>query len=496
MFLCYFLLSIFLPPPQGDDWNYILSSKGYDTSIQVFLNWNSRSGEFFSLFFPLLSNHTLDVINSIAGALFIFVCFYLLFLRLPSNFNDFCLVFVFIISLLLLIAFEEVFLWGSGALNYLWGFLINFSLLVPYRIYLNDFKNLKSLPKINIFMQYILYFLFFIISIIAGMWHEIISSLIIVIHICLVVYLRFKLKTKLPFWYYLGIIGLIIGFCILFFSPGSSNRIIEESQMYDFLSIKDFLFLSFADKLHRIYLVFDAALKQNPLFFPIFAFVVVFWKAFKNIFSNKIFNIIFLLFATFIFILILADSIFIAHLFVFMMFIYVYLKTKDKLFLISIFFLSFYFLSILSTFSLLNLPFRARAFSCLFLIAIIVLFFDRFLTYKTNILRIIIISTGIIYFTYVIYNYYNLNKKWQNLVFLVESKKQDYKGDFVPIKLKIMNKYDTTFQGYGIDLVVSKEDYTFNYRGFSHWWTLSSDEKNGINQSYAWIFKIRSIRLE
>ena len=61
---------------------------------------------------------------------------------------------------------------------------------------------------------------------------------------------------------------------------------------------------------------------------------------------------------------------------------------------------------------------------------------------------------------------------------------------------KIMNVYDVEYMGYGIDLAIPKDEYSFNYRGFSQWWRLSNDINNDINQSYAFIFKIRSIHLE
>ena len=134
LFVWFLVLNI-LTPPQGDDWNYILSNRdSMLNSIDVFLNWNSRLGEFiFSSFLSQLPDFVFDLLNSIVACSFVLLFFYVAFLRFPSNLFDFSIVALFLLLLLLLMSFEEVFLWGSGSLNYLWGFSLSLLFLIPYR---------------------------------------------------------------------------------------------------------------------------------------------------------------------------------------------------------------------------------------------------------------------------------------------------------------------------------------------------------------------------
>ncbi|RDU57502.1 DUF6056 family protein [Helicobacter sp. MIT 99-5507] len=140
VFLYFLLLNIF-SPPQGDDWNYILSNRdSIKNSIDVFLNWNSRLGELlFSSNLSQIPQNLFDFLNAIVACVFIFLFFYILFLRFPNNLCDFAAILLTLLLLLLLLSFEEVFLWGSGSLNYLWGFSLSLLFLIPYR------KNLQIL---------------------------------------------------------------------------------------------------------------------------------------------------------------------------------------------------------------------------------------------------------------------------------------------------------------------------------------------------------------
>ncbi|RAX51489.1 hypothetical protein CCY99_08945 [Helicobacter sp. 16-1353] len=528
IFIYLFILNYFTPI-QGDDWNYLLSPKdAIDTGIKVFLTWNSRLGEFLhSSYLIRLPFFIFDLFNAFVGSIFIFLFFYFCFLRLPKNMADFGLIATLLVSFMLLLSFEEVFLWGSGSANYLWTFVVVGIFLLPYRIFFNDLKSFKKMPK---FLDSIyFYILFFIFSIMAGMWHEVVSAVVLACLVILVLYIKIfmkisqeipqnldsakfrdsaknvdstklaesTIKPKLPFWIYIGILGFFIGFCILYFSPGQNARIAEESQMRDFISLKDFLLLDFSSKVSRIYIVLDSAAKSNPIFFPVFGFIVAFIYIFKDV-LKKILLFIAIAIATILYIFILLEMPLLAYLLVWGMFIYIYFKTKDRLFLVAFLLFGVWFLSTLSTFQLLDLPFRARAFGILFLIAIIVLFVARLLQYRQN-LAYIFIVLGILYFAYVGVCYYSLSKQWENLVSKVDSEIDEFMrngGKPEMIHLRLMDTYDVEMMGYGIDVVIPKSEYNPTNRMFSSWWRLTSDPKANINQSYSRIFRIKSIRVE
>ena len=482
LFVWFLVLNI-LTPPQGDDWNYILSNRdSMLNSIDVFLNWNSRLGEFiFSSFLSQLPDFVFDLLNSIVACSFVLLFFYVAFLRFPSNLFDFSIVALFLLLLLLLMSFEEVFLWGSGSLNYLWGFSLSLLFLIPYM-------------KLNIKMGGGRCCIIFICGFIIGMWHESTSSLLLASLVVYLIALKFIYKKSIPLWFYLGIIGLFIGFCVLFFSPGQNSRILNEASKYDYLSIRDFLALGVRDGIARLSIVFHNTLNQNPLFFPIFAFIISFVYAFFNQIKSRI-SCIAVLFVSFVlFLLILVEFPLLAYLIIFAMFVYIYIKSKDSRFLICALCLSFYFLSILSTFQLLNLPFRSRSLGVLLLVVTILILSKNYLINKKIQYATLVISLS--YFSYVCYSYYDLNVKWNNLINIVNNAKDNYKGKQEIIYGKIMNVYDVEYMGYGIDLAIPKDEYSFSYKGFSQWWRLSNDINNDINQSYAFIFKIRSIHLE
>lgn len=480
----YFLFLNMEAPPQGDDWNYILSTRDSTlNSIDVFLHWNSRLGELlYSSFLSQIPDLMFNLLNAIVASAFIVLFFYIVFLKFPNNLLDFSVVALLLLLLLLLMSFEEVFLWGSGSLNYLWGFCLAILFLIPYR------KNAMGGGSIvfSIFM--------IVCGFILGMWHEGTSSLILASLVVYFIFLKFVSKKSLPLWFYCGIIGLFIGFCILFFSPGQNSRILIEASKYDYVSIREFLSLGLFGYIDRFNIVLENALNQNPIFFPIFSFVISFIYAFWSQIKNKIFSFALLLISLFLFLLILLEFPLLAYLIIFAMFVYIYFKSRDNRFLICSILLIFYFLSILSTFQLLHLPFRSRALGVILLIAIILILCKQYLENKK--MQYITLIFSISYFIYVCYCYYDLNVKWNNLVAMVNKEKDIYKGGEVLINGKLMNSYEVKYLGYGIDIVIPKDKYNFTYRGFSHWWHLSNDINNDINQSYAFVFKIKSIRLE
>ena len=483
----YFLVLNFLSPPQGDDYNYILSNRdSLKNSLDVFFNWNSRLGELlFASFFSQIPDYLFNFLNAIVACVFVFLLFYILFLRFPNNFIDFSIILFILLLFLLLLSFEEVFLWGAGSMNYLWGFTFGALLLIPYRKSLQGFR----------FENKIIFCVFmFLLGLVVGVWHEGTSALILSSLILYCFYMKCILKKSIPLCFILGILGVFVGFLYLFFSPGQNARILAESTKYDYLSIGEFLSLGLFGIISRLYIVLKNAFNQNPIFFPILFFIIAFIYAFKNQIKNRILGFLVLILSFVLFLIILLEFPVFAYLMIFAMFIWIYLKVGEMKFLICAILLFFYFLSLLSTFQLLNLPFRSRALGVILLVAIIVILNKEYLQNKK--IAYFVTAISISYFCYVYYCYYDLNTKWNNLVNLVSEAKRNYKGELEWIDGKIMNTYDIRYLGYGIDIIVPKEQYSFNYRGFSGFWHLTTDKKENINQSYAFIFKIRSIVLE
>ena len=106
-------------------------------------------------------------------------------------------------------------LWLVGTCNYMWGAVWIITLLLPYSLYFIHGQNTcqhwyQQIPLI-------------LLAVVAGWSSENTSGALIMIMLGWMVYALFT-KTKLKAWMFEGLIGTLIGYALLIFSPGHSVR--------------------------------------------------------------------------------------------------------------------------------------------------------------------------------------------------------------------------------------------------------------------------------
>ncbi len=238
------------------------------------MTWNGRLGDLAKVAFGSYLAHTplYPFINALFGVAFIYLFFILIFARLPfmgvctsdsrvdSHLRsyDISAICFILICLFAFKGFGSVFYWAAGSFNYLWAWVIIMAWCVPFRlfwgeIFAKDSGNLgessidlnDSSTKPHIFPMLIL-------GLIAG-WGSEFGIVLIVFQIALIAFALQK-RIKLPLWYYVGVVGFIAGWLILYLSPGHATRGNIVNELYgntSFVTIGELLAMPVADIFKR-----------------------------------------------------------------------------------------------------------------------------------------------------------------------------------------------------------------------------------------------------
>ena len=275
IFLFWSLLFVFLLvcnimlPPIGDDFAHAeLAKNGFWGALDGF-SWNPRIGQFLLIWFiaglpPIL----FDLLNACIGTVFIFLVFVLIEGRTPSLKSDYGELLFILVAILMTTMFGSVFLWTSGALNYLWGYTFIAIHWIPYRLF---WKNVDY--KLGVAAGSALSLL----SICAGWASEQVGIISLLIHTILVVY-NLARKLRIPIWYWLGIVGFAIGYCILLYFQSHSTRVLDISDHASkaYLSISQLLHLHPGEMVLRLFRTIGYACSVLPFDCLLMA-VVIYW---------------------------------------------------------------------------------------------------------------------------------------------------------------------------------------------------------------------------
>ncbi|RDU65365.1 hypothetical protein CQA53_06215 [Helicobacter didelphidarum] len=234
-------------------------------------------------------------VNAFIGVCVIYLFFFLIFARFPiTNFNDIsilCFILFFLMSAV--IKFGSIFYWAAGSFNYLWAYFLILSFLIPYRLFWEDYFNgnkSRLIQQNSIIKNGLHTFGIFFLGIFAG-WCIEANIVLILVHIAFILY-AIKKKVTLPLWYYMGVIGFIIGWIILYVSPGSAKRLMLFIESGDARTLSTFLALSIEEKiaiLRRIYVA-------NEIRFVILALCIILIISSNKIFINKFAKVVYIIF--------------------------------------------------------------------------------------------------------------------------------------------------------------------------------------------------------
>ncbi|MDO7253542.1 DUF6056 family protein [Helicobacter cappadocius] len=417
-------------PPQSDDFDaYYQALNGIDSAIKSYLTWNSRFGDLIYVGFLAKYNASIyfDGFISIMETGFFLAFFVLVFGRLPKNSFDSLILFLSLFFILFFTAFGSDFLWGSGVLNNLLGVLLIMLCLIPYRMFWSSYFEGKLQTK-NFSLIYTI--LFFLLNFFAGWCTELGGIITIAAQICFLFFALFVAKVKLPSWYYVGIAGFLIGYCVLYFSPGPRIRAINSPE---FLSIAEFLKLSFVDKMKRFYLAINAYYSN---IFVVSLLSILLYFLIKNLKSksNKIILWIgFVLFS--VVFLVLGRHL--PHTFFFLFCFFVILwccyfsyknKSEDFKYLFIVFLLyCFWIVGGLALVQIPNIPNRTRLFSDMILFSIMIFSFikiyDLLDARWRRFLASLVIFVSVSYSVFVEIQYLKHRIRWENMISYIEQEK-------------------------------------------------------------------------
>lgn len=180
-----------------------------------YFTWGGRSVvHFLAQYFLMFNKSVFDVANTIAYLVLMMVVYF----HAVGKVKFYPAIFVMInfAFFAFVPAFGQVFLWVVGACNYLWGPLLTFAYLLPYRFQLNNDK--------VIFENKVVAVCFGLLGIICAWTNENLGvTIVFLIFLCNLLY---YLKNKyLYFWSVCGLIGATIGALLLIAAPGNYVRL-------------------------------------------------------------------------------------------------------------------------------------------------------------------------------------------------------------------------------------------------------------------------------
>lgn len=206
-----------------DDYNYSFSGgKKTESVVDIivnqyhhYFNWGGRVVvHFFAQLFLMVDKQYFDVFNTIAYVLLVMV----IYLHAVGKFKLYpsLLIIINCFFFLSMPAFGQVFLWLTGACNYLWGPLFALAYLLPYRFQAEKEESLIA----NKFCGFVYAFL----GICAGWTNENIGiTLSILIGVFSLVY--YFQYNRVHFWMKCAFIGSLIGAFMLIVAPGNFVRL-------------------------------------------------------------------------------------------------------------------------------------------------------------------------------------------------------------------------------------------------------------------------------
>jgi len=211
------LVLSFLTPLMSDDFIYNTSASilnALQNEHEHYMTWGGRSVVHFIvriiLMFPKI------IFNILNAFVYVGLTFLIYKIANPKEeFNISLYLFIVFSIWLYTLRYDQVILWLTGAINYLWGTVIILSFLLPYCLYItgNLVFSRKYLPVIGMFL----------LGVIAGWCNENTSGGMIFIVLLILLYCKI-FKQYIKTWMVSGLIGSITGFLFMVLAPGNSIR--------------------------------------------------------------------------------------------------------------------------------------------------------------------------------------------------------------------------------------------------------------------------------
>lgn len=203
-----------------------------------YFNWGGRVVAHVAAHLVLMLPMGLQVlVNSLVFCLLIYLVYKIATTNHKAN------IFVFALIAISIFYFTPAFLssavWRTGSVNYLWTATFTLALIYPYYRYVNGYKYEDSMLKSVLFLLF---------GILAAWSNENSGPTLFLLVVALLCFIRFYKKRQIPTWAIAGLVGVIIGCCLMILAPGNAVR--AESEGYEGLFSS---FSRMVDRLPYIY---------------------------------------------------------------------------------------------------------------------------------------------------------------------------------------------------------------------------------------------------
>lgn len=237
LLLCNFLTDFFV-----DDFTYIYSletGKKITGFFQIFgsvkahaLTMNGRVvAHFFAQLFLFLPKWVFNIVNSLVFSGLIFLIYKI---SCPGRRNNVIVVGIFAAVWIFAPSFGQVFLWLTGACNYLWAYFAGALFVLPYVNRFVSDRHIESTAR---------KVLFFILAFLAGAYSENASAAFICVAVLLVLADLAFYKVKPKAYELVGILCSFVGYVTLYLSPAQWSNKAAEFSLHSLL-------LNFSNALH------------------------------------------------------------------------------------------------------------------------------------------------------------------------------------------------------------------------------------------------------
>lgn len=282
-------------PAYLDDWEYSFifgdPTSGRITNVmEIFRSqynhyfmWGGRNVVHFiaqfMLMFPPVAQ---DVINSLGYMLLLLTIYQIA--NTANKINAFVFLFISILVFITSPYYFEIFIWITGAANYMWGpAIVLLFIYFVHSFYIKDKSTDNILKIIGMF----------ILGILAGWTNENMGIAIIFYIIMVIIMMKYN-KRKIPVWMIFGAFGVIIGCIVMLAAPGNFARL-DQAKVQQISANSSFI-SSYIVGFDNVWMYFTHRLIVYDVFF--FAILFLFVKFANHENKKRIMQMAILVFVT------------------------------------------------------------------------------------------------------------------------------------------------------------------------------------------------------
>ena len=238
IFSTFYILNSLIPRAFGDDYLYAFVWQGHSMFIPLtedavrisslkdifvsqwshYFTWSGRAVSHTIIqLFLWLGKPVFNICNAAVSVLLIMEIYWCAHKgKISTQFNAGMVCCIAFMLWAFTPGFSGVFLWISGACNYLWTAVFLLAFLLPY---IRKYYAFEDKLTENVFFA----LLMFIMGVIAGWSNE--NSICWVIMLLLVFLFANRRRKEMESWMFTGLVGLITGYALLMFAPGNIARL-------------------------------------------------------------------------------------------------------------------------------------------------------------------------------------------------------------------------------------------------------------------------------